>query len=87
MSGQYVLACPKVVGHFRILVGHVIIVLKILYFLVTRLGVLGHNIRAVSQFYTRTAKKCPDNVPCQTDITLHTHARAGGYVIGAGVHI
>ena len=40
-----------------------IIVIKILCFLVTRLsGVLGHNVRAVSEFYTRTAKmpgKCP----------------------------
>ena len=42
---------------------HFIIVIKILCFLVTRLsGVLGHNGRAVSEFYTRTAKmpgKCP----------------------------
>ena len=30
---------------------------KILYFLVIRLsGVLGYNVRAVSEFYTRTAK-------------------------------
>ena len=33
-----------------------IIAIKMLYFLVTRLsGVLGHNVWAVSEFYTRTA--------------------------------
>ena len=59
-----VLACPKVVRHFRIMVRHFIIVIKILHFLVTRLSeVIGHNVLAVSEFfYTCTAKmpgKCP----------------------------
>ena len=57
IRAMHVLACQKVVGHFRDFGQSFHNCIKILYFLVTRMSeVLGYNVRAFSEFYTLTAK-------------------------------